>query len=379
LFDSRYLLPPEQIIENYFNDQTSYSPDSYNVRNTTFPDFIKLPANHKYKCDEDFYKKKIESSLLWNIGVLRAESGDKLLYEILKNRRETLEKVELTLKDNLRSIYAKRGIKIDERRIDIEAFSQIKDIIEDQGFLENEYFDSLLTNFWDFYLKFYAWLDKYYLHTKWLRRSFFIALYRGLTVLIADIGDPIRLPPALENELDITNVSHFLDDLPEPEPFLFDLFSQFSHKPIENALQKGWQASPFSIRDKPPQYKEQEVKKFINYLDNLEIIKGEEIECRNRIIKSFEEHIEHYLDKMLPIIKKHLKTNDGAPDKFNSIEWLLSWNVEKLSALEIIKKFNLGYEEIEIYKKLSDLKVYDLPKQTRKNSRKNSRNKTQTK
>lgn len=245
----------------------------------------------------------------------------------------------------------------------------------------------MLTAFWSFYGQFHAWLEKYCVQKNWLRGSFFIALRRGVAVLWPDISYVAQLPNVLVNQLygikdGAWNGLYGNVNLPDPEKFDFDL--------IERKLVDGgkvtksltWKPRCFWIFFPPDEYIETTVGEFEAHLvgfplfemegyildafsvfltgaksdlsaDERRQIKvdfrkhvsdfpifKEAVEERKQIINAFRKHIELYLEWLLPILGQHFRTNEGRPLKLQRIEWLLSWNVEKLTVPQIMTKFN---------------------------------------
>jgi len=190
-------------------------------------------------------------------------------------------------------------------------------------------------------------------------------------------------------------------DLPSPEAFQFKIERYTKNKKTPVTTNEKWQANGYSLFDTPPQYEEKVVEEFSQAVNQVEFFEGEEQlvtqfheslkeslpdsveneeqkieEFRNhfrqfpflqsisanrrQVILDFQKHIRSYLDRLLPIISNHLRTKEGALPKFERINWLLNWNIENLTAREIVEKYNLS-DESTFWKALDDFKIFNLP------------------
>lgn len=104
---------------------------------------------------------------------------------------------------------------------------------------------------------------------------------------------------------------------------------------------------------------EQTIEEFRNHLRQFSYLQSISAN-RRQVILDFQKHIRSYLENLPPIISNHLRTKDGAPPKFERINWLLLWNIENLTSREIVKKYNLS-DESTFWKALDDFKIFNLP------------------
>lgn len=402
-FDDRFLIQPERMLPHCNESSYDYQTD-YFRREPTVPEFIRMSDDHPYKVNEGWYKRLVETSIVWGIAELRAETGDKTLLDYLKTLKELKEKKREEFAELAQNYCQENSVNATESDISIAAYQLTDKYFEDNNLYRYEGIEPLLSKFWEFYEKFHNWITKYYLSRAWLRRSFFIALRRGLKSFWADIGSPIHLPIELQTELygSATDRLGFVrPDLPSPEAFQFKIERYTKNKKTPVTTNEKWQANGYSLFDTPPQYEEKVVEEFSQAVNQVEFFEGEEQlvtqfheslkeslpdsveneeqnieEFRNhfrqfpflqsisanrrQVILDFQKHIRSYLDRLLPIISNHLRTKEGALPKFERINWLLNWNIENLTAREIVEKYNLS-DESTFWKALDDFKIFNLP------------------
>ena len=406
LFDDKFLLQPEEMLLRCHQGSNEYGLHSFRRSRITVPDFITvLPDDYVNKGNENYYKSVIETGLVWEIAELRAKAGDSALLNHLKEREEFTKNKRREITELIGKICAEKQLELSEDDMSFQAYKFTGDFLKSSGFYQDEETDSLIENYWVFYEKFHAWIAKYHLYRAWLRRSFFIALLRGLTVFWADVSASVHLPTELTTELygepnDLLNFS--FGSLPTPEPFKFEIvrYSPGITKPVWT--EQKWKTDPYWIFDSPSEYKEKVVEEFKtavgkvpffesenkvvepfsafiaeavteeaaesgesitndfrNYLRRFSFFR-EILENRSRIVETYEKHIQIYLDGILPVIGKYFRTREGAPPKFERLDWLLDWNVENLTARKIVEKYELS-DESTFRKALNDFKAYNLP------------------
>lgn len=95
-FDDKCLIQPDRMLPRCNEFSYDYQTD-YFRREPTVPDFIQMPDDHPSKVNEGWYKRLVETSIVWGLAELRAETGDKVLLDYLKSMKELKEKNERNL------------------------------------------------------------------------------------------------------------------------------------------------------------------------------------------------------------------------------------------------------------------------------------------
>lgn len=402
-FDRCFLMQPDEMLPRCNDNFTDYKMETFR-REPKMPDFIRMPDDHPYKGNEGYYKRKVETSLVWSIAELRSEAGDTDLLNILNNFQEQKDKIKEESIRLVQKFYEEQSQEFTERDVSVSAYQLTDKLLDDYNLYPYESIEPFIKNFWIFYERFHDWIAKYYLYRSWLRRSFFIALRRGLSSFWADVGSPVYAPASLKAEfygIDQNERDYFYSDIPSPESFHFKIIRYVPEQKEPVATDEKWQAEAFSLFHTPVEYAENVLDKFRAAIEKMKFF-GAETELverfttsvresaqdysessdvlqqeftkhlrqfplfksisdnRAQVQRDFENHIQKYLDRILPIIGKHLRTKTGAPPKFDRINWLLDWNIDNLTAREIVEKYELS-DESTFWKALDDLKIYNLP------------------
>jgi hypothetical protein len=98
-FSWEYLRAPEKILLNASNYHR-YGLQRYRSQHQV-PDYVQMPADDEYKCNEEWYKSKLEAALLWNIADLRLESGDSWLRDFLSQRKAEIDEMKQSFVERL--------------------------------------------------------------------------------------------------------------------------------------------------------------------------------------------------------------------------------------------------------------------------------------
>ena len=402
-FDERFMIQPDKMLSRCCDSSMEYESDIF-WREPVVPDFIRMPDDHPCKVDEEYYKRKLETSIVWGVAKLRAETGETVLLDYLKNFQELKQKKREEFVQLAEKYCEENSVDLSETGISGAAYQLTDEFFENNNLYRYDHLEPVLKTFWKFYEKFHAWIGKYYLHRAWLRRSFFIALRRGLNGFWADIGSPIYAPASLKAAFygaDQDEWGYLHSDIPGPDTFQFTIikYTTDEKKPIANDEQ--WTAEGYSLFYTPLEYTEKALAKFREAVEQVEYF-GAEAELAERFVisvnefadegsendeslrqefkehlrrfplfkvvvdnraqvqRDFQNHIQKYLDLILPIIGKHLRTKAGAPPKYDRINWLLDWNIDNLTGREIVEKYDLS-DESTFWKALDDLKLYNLP------------------
>lgn len=403
-FDEMFLIQPDKLLPNYNDSSYLYQINTFK-REPTVPDYIRMPDDSSNKGNEEWYKRVVETNIIWGIAELRAESGDSVLIDDLKAKQDIENKKREEYFQLAQKYSEDHSLTVTDSDLHLVAYRLTDQFFEENNLFQCEDIDALLKNYWEFYEKFHNWIAKYYLYRAWIRRSIFIALRRGLSSFWADIGSPIRVPDSLRDELYGYSEDDYLgfvqSDLPSPKPFHFKITRIVKGEKQPVTTNEKWQTKAYSLFYTPRDYEEKTLAEFKMTVDKVEFFEyeselvekfylsvkealpdtagNEELvkadftehlrrfpflqqfgENRELVIVAFQKHIQAYLEELLPIISKHLRTNAGAPPKFDRIDWLLNWNIDNLTAREIVEKYGLS-DDSTFWKAHDDLKLYNLP------------------
>lgn len=392
-FDRNFLLSREELLIYFDQAQLQYSRDLFSGI-YHIPEYLSLPNDHPNKCNEDWVKKFLGSCIVSAIAEMRANAGNCSLQRHLAKREHIARKARAITKEKAKKIAKENAIQTSEDALNHVAHQETAKVLKSAGYFEDTITTELLAQYWRFYERYHAWLERYCLQKDWLRRSFFIALRRNLLVLWPDMSFDVSLPGELVTE--IHSEPGRFDFRPNqvtlPPPFEFTLTTLTTNEPGFVKSQHRWESMPYFVFWARDVYLEDSVADFQRYINQQAFSdRDEEIKAavfpllpraqtpetahdlehdvinilqyiyevvspeasraeRREVAAAFREHLSQYVDSLLPKLGKRLKSNTGRPPSLARIEWILCWNVDGLTDKQICDKFSddsgFSYEDM---------------------------------